>query len=42
MDGEWRLESRAVVVDRIAEAKLVNMYVNIKKGDMNGADIPGK
>ena len=27
-------------VDRSAEAKFANMYINIKKGDMGGADGP--
>ena len=28
-------------VDRSAEAKLVNMYVNLNEGDMRGRDGPG-
>ena len=29
-------------VDKIAEAQLVKMYVNIMEGDMRGRDGPGK
>ena len=29
-------------VDRGEEAKLVNMYINVKESDMTGADGPGK
>ena len=47
--GGWQLENLEVLlivsglnVNRSAEAKFVNMYVNIKEGDMEGGDGPSK
>ena len=41
-NGSWRSVGTTGDVDRGIEAKLVNMFVNIKEDDMGGRDNLGK